>query len=350
MPFRIGLVAFASAVLSFAQAKVTSVEGITEYRLDNGLRLLVFPDASKPNITVNITSLVGSRHEGTGEGGMAHLLEHMVFNGNTKHTNIPQELTEHGSRPNGTTCWDRTNYFETFSATDENLKWALDLESDRMVNSFIKKEDFDKEFSVVRNEFEMGENSPLGVLYRRTMAAAYLAHSYGRPVIGNKSDVERVPIDKLQGFYHKYYQPDNAVLTVAGKVDEPKVVALVNEYFGKIPRPSRTLSPTYTVEPVQDGERLTIVRRVGDIQAIMAAYHIPDGGNPDAPAIEVLGGILGEESSGRLYKALVDNKKASQVLDFELDLKEPGVLLLGAILNKTDSLDGARTAMLDTID
>ena len=164
-----------------------------------------------------------------------------------------------------------------------NLKWALDMESDRMVNSFIKKEDFDKEFSVVRNEFEMGENSPFNVLFEHTMAAAYTAHSYGRPVIGNKSDVERVTMDKLQAFYHKYYQPDNAVLTVAGKVDEPQIVALVNEYFGKIPRPTRTLTPTYTVEPVQDGERLTVVRRVGDIQGIFIVYHTPDGGHPDHP-------------------------------------------------------------------
>ena len=249
---------------------------------------------------MNITYLVGSRHEGTGEGGMAHLLEHMVFKGSTGHTNIPQELTEHGSRPNGTTSWDRTNYFETFQASDENLKWSLDLESDRMVNSFIKKEDFDKEFSVVRNEFEMGENSPFSVLFQHTMAAAYIAHSYGRPVIGNKSDVERVPIDKLQAFYHKFYQPDNAVLTVAGKVDEAQIVSLVNDYFGKIPRPARVLTPTYTVEPVQDGERSTTVRRVGDIQALFAFYHIPDGTSVDYPALEVLASILGENVSGRL--------------------------------------------------
>jgi zinc protease len=219
-----------------------------------------------------------------------------------------------------------------------------------MVNSFIKKEDFDKEFSVVRNEFEAGENNPFNVTFEHTMSAAYLAHSYGRPVIGNKSDVERVPIDKLQAFYHKYYQPDNAVLMVAGKVDEPKVVALVNEYFGKIPRPARTLSPTYTVEPVQDGERMTTVRRVGDIQAILTAYHIPDGGHPDAPALATLASILGEDSSGRLYKALVDNKKATQVFGFAFQLNEPGLLVLGALLNKTDSIDAARSAMLDTID
>jgi zinc protease len=330
--------------------KVTSVEGITEYSLPNGLHFLVFPDPSKPTITVNVTYLVGSRQEGAGEGGMAHLLEHMVFKGSTNHLNIMQELTAHGSQWNGTTWFDRTNYFETFQASGENLKWALDLESDRMVNSFIKKEDFDKEFSVVRNEFEMGENSPFNVLYRRTMAAAYLAHSYGRPVIGNKSDVERVPIDKLQGFYHKYYQPDNAVLTVAGKVDEREIVALVNQYFGKIPRPSRTLTPTYTVEPVQDGERLTVVRRVGDVQDILIVYHTPDGGHPDQPALDVLASVMGEQSSGRLYKALVDNKKATQVFGQAMQFNEPGLIMFGAILNTADSLDDARNTMLATID
>jgi zinc protease len=115
-------------------AKVTSVEGITEYSLPNGLRVLLFPDSSRPIITVNITYRVGSRHEGYGEKGMAHLLEHLVFKGTPRHRNIPQELTEHGSRANGTTWFDRTNYYETFDATEENLRWALDLEADRMVN------------------------------------------------------------------------------------------------------------------------------------------------------------------------------------------------------------------------
>jgi len=175
--------------------KVTSVEGITEYNLENGLKVLMFPDPSKPTITVNVTYLVGSRHEGYGETGMAHLLEHMVFKGTPKHPNIPQELTEHGARPNGTTWYDRTNYFETFSATEENLKWALDLESDRMVNSFIAKKDLDSEFSVVRNEFESGENSPFRVLMERVISGAFLWHNYGKSTIGNRSDIERVPID-----------------------------------------------------------------------------------------------------------------------------------------------------------
>jgi len=346
----IGVTGVAQSALPSGVTKVTSVEGITEYKLSNGLELLVFPDASKPNITVNITYLVGSRFEGPGEAGMAHLLEHMLFKGSPKHTNIPQELTEHGARPNGTTSWDRTNYFETFKATDENLRWALDLESDRMVNSFVHKEDLDKEFSVVRNEFESGENNPFNVLFEHTMSAAYLWHSYGRSVIGNRSDIERVPIQNLQAFYHKFYQPDNAVLMVAGQVDEAHIVSLVNDYFGKIAKPTRVLPATYTMEPAQDGERQTTVHRAGDIQAIITMYHIPDGANADYPALEVLSTVLGEEVSGRLYKALVDPKKASAVFSAAMQMNEPGVFYNGALLGKTDSLDDDRKIMLDTVD
>ncbi len=117
---------------------VTSVEGITEYRLDNGLRVLLFPDASKPQVTVNITYFVGSRNEGYGETGMAHLLEHMVFKGTPTHPDITQEFTEKGAQPNGTTWYDRTNYFEIFPASAENVAWALDLEADRMVRGAVR--------------------------------------------------------------------------------------------------------------------------------------------------------------------------------------------------------------------
>jgi zinc protease len=348
-------VALAFATAAFAQTlpsgvqKVTSVEGITEYKLANGLHVLVFPDPSKSTITVNMTYLVGSRQEGSGERGMAHLLEHMVFKGSPKHTNIPQELTEHGARPNGSTSYDRTNYFETFQATDENLKWALDLESDRMVNSFIRKADLDSEMTVVRNEFESGENSPINVLLERAESSAYLWHPYGRSVIGNRADIENVPIDKLQAFYRKFYQPDNAVLTVSGKIDEAKLPSLINDYFSPIPAPTRKLETTYTVEPVQDGEREVTLRRVGDIQAVLAVYHIPAGSDPDFAAISVLMNILGDNPSGRLYKALVDNKKAVQVVGLARQLYDPGIAIFGAILNKQDSVEDARKILLDTI-
>lgn len=334
--------------------KVATVEGITEYRLDNGLRVLLFPDPSKATTTVNITYLVGSGHEGYGETGMAHLLEHMVFKGTPDHPDIPQELTEHGARPNGTTWFDRTNYFETFQATDENLEWALDLEADRMVNSFVAAEDLESEMTVVRNEFESGENSPFGVLMKRTLQAAFQWHNYGNSTIGARSDIENVPVERLQAFYRKYYQPDNAVLVVAGSFDEGRALELIEEKFGAIPGPDRSdemqLYPLYTKEPVQDGERSVTVRRVGDVQYLMAVYHVPAGAHPDFAAVDLLAHVLGSEPSGRLYKALVEPGLAASVNTFAFQLRDPGVLILSAEVRQGDSLEEARAAMLKTVE
>ncbi len=330
--------------------RLTSVEGITEYELPNGLRVLLFPDQSKPTITVNITYKVGSRMEGYGESGMAHLLEHMVFKGSPRHTNIPAELSSHGAQPNGTTNDDRTNYFETFNATDENLNWALDLEADRMVNSFIRQEDLQSEFSVVRNEFERGENNPARILNERVMSSAYLWHNYGKSTIGSKEDIEKVPIGNLQAFYKKYYQPDNAVLMVAGKIDEQKTLGLINKYFGPIPRPTRKLQADYTIEPVQDGERSVVLSRVGDVQAVAAAYHIPAGSHNHYPAIDVLAEVLTNEPEGRLYKALVKTGKAASAYAYAEGKHDPGTMYFNADVAKEKSLDSARSAMFAAID
>jgi zinc protease len=347
-------IAGARNVVAQQVAQVASVEGITEYALNNGLRVLLFPDQSKPTITVNITYFVGSRHEAYGETGMAHLLEHLVFKGTPNHPDIPQELTEHGASPNGTTWYDRTNYFETFGATDENLEWALDLEADRMVNSYISGDDLESEMTVVRNEMEMGENSPFGILMERTMSTMYLWHNYGNSTIGARSDVEDVPIERLQGFYRKYYQPDNAMLVVAGKFDAEKTLDLVVEKFGAIPRPDRSganfIYDTYTREPTQDGERSVTLRRMGDEQLVMAMYHIPPGSHEHFPAVDVLAHALGDVPSGRLYKALVEPGKAASVGAFAFQFKEAGPLLLFAQVREEDSLDEAWEIMRATMD
>ena len=330
-----------------------AVEGITEYTLDNGLRVLLFPDQSRQRTTVNITYLVGSRHEAYGETGMAHLLEHLVFKGTPGHPNIPQELTERGAFPNGTTWLDRTNYFETFPSTEENLVWALDLEADRMVNSFIAAEDLESEMTVVRNEWEMGENSPQSVLMKRTMSTAFQWHNYGNSTIGARADIESVPIERLQGFYRKYYQPDNAVLVVAGRFDEATALGLIVEKFGAIPRPDRTgankLWGTYTAEPAQDGERTVTLRRVGDVQVVMAIYHMPPGSHDQFAAVDILSHILGNQPSGRLYKALVEPGLAANASAFGFQLMEPGALITAAQVRTEDSLDEAATVMFETL-
>jgi zinc protease len=331
--------------------KVTSAEGITEYKLANGLRILLFPDPSKQTITVNITYLVGSRHEGYGETGMSHLLEHMVFKGTKeKHKEVAKEISDHGAQFNGTTWLDRTNYFETFASTDENLDWALDMEADRMINSRIAKSELETEMTVVRNEFESGENDPGSVLMERVVSTAFLWHNYGNSTIGARSDIEKVPIENLQAYYRKYYQPDNAVLLVAGKFDPTKTLKLINEKFGIIPRPERVLTKTFTAEPTQDGEREVTLRRVGDVQQVGMAYHIPSGLHPDFIACDVLVDLLTDAPSGRLYKALIDTKKASSQFGYTMQLKEPGLVYFGAEVLKTKSVDSVKNSMIETIE
>jgi zinc protease len=326
-------------------ALIRTVEGISEYHLENGMKVLLFPDKSSPKVTVNLTVMVGSRHEGYGEAGMAHLLEHMVFKGTPTHQNIPKLLQERGAEFNGTTWLDRTNYYETLPASDENLEFALKLEADRLVNSFISAEDLAKEFSVVRSEFERGENSPQRVLMQRVTAAAFEWHNYGQSTIGNRADIEKVPADSLRRFYQKYYQPDNVVLVIAGKFDEKKSLEFVKNYFAVIPRPERKLEPTYTEEPAQDGERMVTLRRVGDVALAATLYHIPSGGHPDFAAVDVLSTIMTSEPAGRLYESLVKRRVAASVFGMTFALHDPGTLLFMA--EATQGTDG--TALVQSL-
>ncbi|MGZ5584543.1 MAG: M16 family metallopeptidase, partial [Usitatibacter sp.] len=329
--------------------KVTEVEGISEYRLPNGLRVLLFPDQSKPTVTVNITYLVGSRHENYGETGMAHLLEHLMFKGTKKHPHIDQEFNQRGVRYNGTTWLDRTNYFELFQAGDANLAWAIELEADRMVNSFIAKKDLDSEMTVVRNEYEQGENSPFGVLLKRMQTVAYDWHSYGRSTIGNRSDIENVKIENLQAFYRMYYQPDNAVLLIAGKFDEPTALALVAKHFAKVAKPKRELPPEWTVEPTQDGPREFSVRRKGDIQIVTITYHVPSNLHDDSDSVAFSSFILGQVPTGRLHKAIVEKGLASSVFAYPMMGLDAGLQMFGAVVKKGDAIEPARKALIDVV-
>ncbi|VTS06222.1 M16 family metallopeptidase [Tuwongella immobilis] len=331
--------------------KLATVEGITEYRLPNGLRVLLFPDASKPLVTVNLTVFCGSRHEGYGETGMAHLLEHLLFKGTPTHPDVPKALRDHGAggRFNGTTWVDRTNYYETMPANEENLEFGIRLEADRMVNSFVRREDLASEMTVVRNEFESGENSPERVLSQRMMAVAYEWHNYGKSTIGNRSDIERVPIDNLKAFYKKFYRPDNAMLVVAGQFNQAKAMQFIEQYFGVLKNPETPLPNTYTQEPAQDGERIVNLRRVGTVGAVGAVYHIPSGAHPDYPALQILEDILTSQPNGRLYKALVASKKASSLSGSAFAWHDPGVIEITA---STDAkqLDDVRDTMIRTLE
>jgi zinc protease len=327
-----------------------SVEGIHEYRLANGLQVLLVPDDSKPTTTVNVTYHVGSRMENYGESGMAHLLEHLLFKGTPRHPEVWGEFSRRGLRANGTTWYDRTNYFASFSANDDTLRWYLGWQADAMVNSFIARKDLDTEMTVVRNEMERGENNPSRVLLQQMLASMYWWHNYGKATIGARADVENVSIERLQSFYRTYYQPDNATLIVAGRLDAHKTLAWVAEAFGPIAKPTRTLPRTYTLDPAQDGERSVTLRRVGGAPLVYVAHHMSAGPHADYAAAELLAAILGGTPAGRLHKRVVEPQLAASSLGFALPLAEPAPMFVGLQLAPGQDAEKARAALLATVD
>ena len=329
---------------------VHTVEGISEYVLSNGLKVVLFEDRSKPTATVNTTYLVGSRHENYGETGMAHLLEHLLFKGSRNFPDPDKEFARRGFRMNGSTWLDRTNFFVSFTANDDNMRWALAWSADAMVNSNIAKNDLETEMTVVRNEYEMGENKPVSVMLKRMQSVLFDWHSYGRSTIGARSDIENVPIENLQAFYRKWYQPDNAVLTVSGSFDTKKVLRWIEESFGKIAKPTRTLPHEWTVEPVADGPRYFQIRRPGEMQLVAVGYRVPSGLSDESMSVDAAVQILSDAPRGRLYKALVETGLASQVFGWHLPGKCPGFVLFGAMVKKGEALEPVRTTMIEAIE
>jgi zinc protease len=327
-----------------------SVGGVSEYKLPNGLTVLLFPDETQAKLTVNITYLVGSRHENYSETGMAHLLEHMLFKGSPKVADVSAEYTKRGAQWNAITRTDITNYYGVFPSSDDNLKFGIMLEADRMVNSFVKKEDLDKEFTVVRNEYEAGENQPGQVLGKRLFAIAYDWHNYGQLPIGNRADIENVDIEKLRAFYRTHYQPDNAVLLIAGKFNPALAITEVVREFGAITKPTRAMPKINTVEPTQDGERSVTIRRKGEIQFVGAAYRAPGALHPDSRALAYATTILGHTPSGRLHKKLVESQKALGVGNQSLNYLDPHPVLLFGVQKAGENLDSLRDEFLREIE
>jgi len=330
--------------------QVRVLEGITEYTLGNGMHVLLFPDDSKDTVTVNVTILVGSRHEGYGETGMAHLLEHMLFKGSKNVADLDAQLKKRGATYNASTWYDRTNYFETMPADPDNVAWALRMEADRMMNALIRPADLASEFSVVRNEMESTENDPAAILEERLLSTAYLWHNYGKSTIGARSDVEGVQAHTLRRFYEKYYQPDNAVLVVAGKFDQARTLVEIGTTFGAIPAPTRKLEATYTVEPVQDGERTVILRRVGDVGVVGVAYHAVASSDPESGAAAAIDDILTSEPSGRLYQALVKTGLAARVYTSGFPAHDPGVVLVFATVAAGKPLEPVRAKLIEVVE
>jgi zinc protease len=295
---------------SAAFTHVRSLGGIEEYRLDsNGLTVLLVPDHSAPVVTFEVTYQVGSRNEVTGTTGATHVLEHLMFKGSeafndAKGNSVKQMLERVGGQFNASTSFDRTNYFATVGR--ENLEGYIAIEADRMRHLWLHEADRQAEMTVVRNEYERGKSDPENVLLEEVTETAYVALPYHHPTIGWKSDIEHVPIAKLRDFYDTFYWPNNATITVVGDVETEAVLGLIKKYYGVYPRSPAPIPPLYTEEPAQTGDRRLIVKRPGELGAIIIAHKVPNGRDADQPALEMLDAILSSGKNARLYRALVD--------------------------------------------
>jgi zinc protease len=300
----------AAAAGSAGFTHIKSLGGIDEYRLDsNGLTVLLVPDHSAPVVTFEVTYQVGSRNEVTGTTGATHILEHMMFKGSdafndAKGNSIKQALERVGGQFNASTSFDRTNYFATIGR--ESLESYIAIEADRMRHLWLHEADRQAEMTVVRNEYERGKNDPENVLLEEVMEAAYVALPYHHPTIGWKSDIEHVPIAKLRDFYDTFYWPNNATLAVVGDIETEAVLGLIKKYYGVYPHSPAPIPAIYTEEPAQSGERRVIVKRPGELGAIIVAHKVPNGRDADQAALEMLDAILSSGKNARLYRALVD--------------------------------------------
>jgi zinc protease len=333
---------------------VKSLAGIDEYRLDsNGLQVLVKSDSSAPVVSFQVTYRVGSRNEVTGTTGATHLLEHLMFKG-SEHYNDPQGnsvkqyLSAVGAFFNATTSFDRTHYYATLGK--DHLEGYVAIEADRMRGLWLRESDRQAEMTVVRNEYERGENSPVNALSKEVRAAMFEAHPYHHDTIGWRSDIENVPIEKLREFYDTFYWPDNATITVVGDITAASALALVKKYYGGIPRAPHPIPQVYTVEPAQSGARRVLVRRPGEGGALIIAYKIPSARDADLPALEVLGSILGDGKGSRLYHALIDQSLALVANVGPYHLHDPGMFFAIALLAPGATHEQVEKVLLAQID
>ena len=315
---------------------IKSSGGIEEYQLkSNGLKVLMLQDNSTPVTTFMVTYHVGSRNEAIGYTGSTHLLEHLMFKGSRnynkeKGTAIWDELQSIGAQINATTWNDRTNYFEVVPS--EHLEKAISIEADRMRFSFLKDEDRQPEMTVVRNEYERGENSPFDVLDKNIWATAYQAHPYHHSTIGWRSDIENVSTKRLQEFYNVYYWPNNATATIIGDFNTDTALSLISKYFGEHSKSSHEIPKVYTEEPIQEGPRRLVVKRTGQSGITAVAHKTPHGLHKDIHAIHLLGKILCDGKSSRLHQKIVDKGLATSLFMYDFPFKDNGLFITYAFL------------------
>jgi zinc protease len=327
----------------------TSTSGVRETMLSNGLKVLTKEVRSAPVVAFQVWYRAGSRNEHTGITGSSHLLEHMLFKGTKRYGvgEISRTLSINGARFNAGTYWDWTNYHETLAS--DRLELAIQIESDRMVNSRIDAGQIQAEMTVVRSELEGGENNPNRLLSQAVWATAFQTHPYRWPIIGWRSDVENMPRDAVYNYYKRHYGPNNAVVIIVGDFETERALAMVRQYFGRIPKIPEP-PKVYTQEPPQRGERRVVVNRAGNLSHVMLGYHIPEGKHPDFYALDVLSQLMSGGRSARLYQTLVETQQAVSAAAYNPTLIDPSLFMVQATARPGGALGDLEKKVLEQID
>ena len=320
---------------------VETFRGVTQYRLkSNGMTIVLVPQRASPVVTFMVVYHVGSRNEAPGNTGSAHLLEHMIFNKSTQnfgrangHKTFQEVLHEAGAdftSTNMTTGYDRMNGYSTVPS--DKLELAIKIEADRLGRGLILESERQTEMSVVRNEYEISENNPQSALFKATIGTAFQAHPYRWPVLGYRSDIEGVTIEKLREHYRTYFWPDNAEAVLVGDFDTEAALAMFDREFGGFKRSPHAIPTVITVEPEQEGERRVVVRRPGTLGHLLIGYMRPGIAHPDQPALDVLATVLEDGANSRLRKALVDKGLATTANAYNYSLRDPFPFLVAATI------------------
>lgn len=325
---------------------------VKEYKLDNGLKVLIIEDHKAPLATFQIWYRVGSRDEPAGKSGISHLLEHMMFKGTPKYGSktFSKMVKRKGGVDNAFTTKDYTMYYQTLAS--DRIDISIELEADRMQNLILDPKEFIAERNVVMEERRMRyDDDPQNSLYEEVVAAAFKSHSYHWPVIGWMPDISSIERSDLLSHYRAYYSPDNAVITVSGDIKADEIIKKIKASFGNIsPASSRIIVTSKETE--QKGERRINLKKEAELPYIITVYHTPSFPHPDSYALEVLGMILSGGKSSRLYRSIVYEKKLAigASADYSGLHKDPYLFLFDATAAPGKDIKDVENALYSEIE
>ena len=329
------IILFGLVLLGFSHlhAQLNKIN-FTEYDLDNGLHVILHEDHSTPIVAVSVLYHVGAKNENPDRTGFAHFFEHLLFEGseNIKRGEFDDYIQEAGGMNNANTTWDRTFYYEVLPSNQLGL--GLWLESERMLHAKVEDEGIETQRQVVKEERRQRvDNRPYGSVLEESMKRAYKKHPYRWPVIGSMAHLDAAEEKDYKQFYKDFYKPNNAVLSIAGDINIDETKAMVEKYFGSIPKGPEPYRPNIVEPPLTKEVRDTVYDNV-QLPAVIQTYRIPAQGTEDYYAVTMFSQLLSQGESSRLYKALVDEQqKAVFVGNFPLSMEDPGVAIAFGICN-----------------